>query len=92
MPARVQAAPHLGGVLLGAPRTDVDDPRNARSLMQDWRTRAREGRTALPDELTRDPGTRSLAPDGAGHPLVLTEFQSDWQKFATTMRQAGVEP
>jgi hypothetical protein len=33
-----------------------------------------------------------LAPDGAGHPLVLTEFQSDWQKFATTMRQAGVEP
>jgi phospholipase C len=92
MPARVQAAPDLGGVLLDTPRTDVDDPRNARSLMQDWRIRARQARAALPDAQTRDPGTRSQAPDGAGHPLVLTDFQSDWQKFATTMRQAGVEP
>jgi phospholipase C len=92
MPPRVQAAPHLGQVLLDDPRTDIDDPRNARNLIDDWRMQARQGRVAVDDALTRGAGTRSVAPDGAGHPVVLTDFQSDWQKFAMTMKQAGVEP
>jgi phospholipase C len=91
MPTRVQRAPHLGGVLLDAPRTDVDDPRNARDLIDAWRQEARRRRAAL----LGDPAAgaaHSAAPDGAGHPLIMTEFQSDWHKFATTMRQVGVEP
>jgi phospholipase C len=92
MPGRVQRAPHLGGVLLDQARTDVDDPRNAGDLIEAWRQAARARRAAMPPEQTPEPGTRSAAPDGAGQPLVLTDFQADWQKFAMTMRRRGVEP
>ena len=91
MPARVQRAPDLGDVLLDAPRTDVDDPRNARDLIDAWRQEARRRRAALLGDPTTG-ATHSAAPDGAGHPLILTAFQSDWHKFATTMRQVGIEP
>jgi hypothetical protein len=94
MPQRVQDAPHLGSALVGRPRTDVDDPRNARSLMDRWRHEARSRRqvdpTTLRSNKTKD-GAHSSAPDGAGHPLVLTEFQSDWQKAAIAMRRLGVD-
>jgi len=92
MPGRVQRAPDLADVLLDESRTDVDDPRNARDLMDTWRQEARRRRMALPAGQVAQDATASLAPDGAGHPLVLTDFQSDWQKFATTMRNLGVEP
>jgi hypothetical protein len=92
MPGRVQRAPDLAHVLLDESRTDVDDPRNARDLIDTWRQQARRRRMALPAGQVAQEATASLAPDGAGHPLVLTDFQSDWQKFATTMRNLGVEP
>jgi len=96
MPVRVQRAPHLGDVLLDAPRTDVDEPRNEHGLMDAWRLEARNRRKAAipvppaaPDGTPE--GTRSAAPDGAGHPVVLTDFQSEWQRFAIAMRRAGAE-
>jgi hypothetical protein len=92
MSGRVQRAPDLAHVLLDEPRTDVDDPRNARDLMDTWRQEARRRRMALPSSQVEGDATASVAPDGAGHPLILTEFQSDWEKFATTMRNLGVEP
>jgi hypothetical protein len=95
MPARVQRAPSLGSLLLDAPRTDLDDPRSARDLMERWRTDARQRREAAPaeDDTSAAPGrgTRSAAPDGAGHPLVLTDFQVAWQKFAGGMRKLGLD-
>jgi hypothetical protein len=92
MPGRVKRAPDLGDLLLDAPRTDIDDPRNARDLMQAWRDEARERRTSASSRRVEGTGALSHAPDGAGHPVVLTDFQSDWQKFAMTMRRHGVNP
>ncbi len=86
MPGRVQRAPHLGNVILDAPRTDIDEPRNARELLEAWRTAARQKRTAAGDAGV------SLAPDGAGQPVVLTDFQSDWANFALTATRAGLDP
>jgi phospholipase C len=96
MPVRVQRAPQLGSILLDEPRTDVDPPRSARNLMEAWRLEARQRRQAsiAAGEATGDPsasGRRSPAPDGAGHPVVLTDFQSEWQKFAIAMRHLHVE-
>ncbi len=95
MPSRVQRAPHLGNMLLSRPRRDVDDPRNARRLLETWRQEARRRRAAQPAEAGTSAkpgrGTRSLAPDGAGHPLILTDFQADWQKAAMAMRKLGIE-
>src|SRR4051812_21642951 len=88
MPGRVQRAPHLAEVL-GSPRTDVDDPRNTRELMATWRVGARGQRMAAPAVAG---STESPAPDGAGQPVVLTDFQSDWQNFASMLRQGGLEP
>jgi phospholipase C len=96
MPLRVQRAPDLGSVLLDEPRTDVDDPRNAGELMAAWRLEARQRRVASVDAAAAsgDPGARgvrSVAPDGAGHPLVLTDFQSEWQKLAIGLRHIDVD-
>src|SRR6185436_5544844 len=73
MPPRVRRAPHLGSVLLDRPRTDVDEPRNARNLMELWRQQARRRREAL--DRVDAVGQPSQAPDGAGQPLRLTDFQ-----------------
>ena len=76
---------HLGVILEAEPRTDVAPPRQAESEIEQWRTRARQDRLAraqLP----------SAAPDGAGHPFVLTDFQSEWAQFAVAMRSAGLPP
>ena len=94
MPPRVRRAPDLGQVLLDAPRTDVDDPRNARNLMDRWRVEARRRRLArppdeLPGERTESP--RSIAPDGVGQELVLTDFQVEWQKAADVLRALGAD-
>jgi phospholipase C len=96
MPARVQRAPHLGGLLVGQARKDIDDPRNARELLDRWRTAARQRRTVsavASDAGVPEPGKgkASRAPDGAGHPLVLTDFQAEWHKFARALRSLGVD-
>jgi phospholipase C len=77
---------HLGYVLEDAPRTDIDSPESAEAEIEAWRARAREARLAA------GPEQPSLAPDGAGQPLVLTEFQDEWTQFAIAMRSAGLPP
>ncbi len=79
-------AAHLGHVLGDEPRRDIDPPQKAESDIERWRTEARAARLAEgPDQLSR-------APDGAGQPLVLTDFQDEWAQFAVAMRSAGLPP
>jgi phospholipase C len=85
MPRRVQRAPHLGS-LIGPVRTDVDDPRNARDLMNAWRAQATQRRRA------QAPGAVAPAPDGAGQPVLLTEFQADVHNATTAMKRVGLNP
>lgn len=76
---------HLGLVLDDKPRTDL--PREAADTdvrLRQWREEARAAR------IPADREERSIAPDGAGHPLVLTEFQEEFVGFATAMRDAGL--
>jgi phospholipase C len=92
MPPRVQRAPHLGDVLLDQARTDIDDPRNARELMQTWREEARQRRAAFSAQQRGSDDHLASAPDGAGHPTILTHFQAEWHNFAMTMRERGINP
>lgn len=85
LPRRVQRAPHLAS-LLGPLRTDVDDPRNARDLMSAWRMQAIQRRRS------QSAGAVAAAPDGAGQPVVLTEFQADVHNAATAMKRVGLNP
>ncbi|MFL5862760.1 MAG: alkaline phosphatase family protein [Solirubrobacteraceae bacterium] len=80
MGTRVQNAEHLGIVLEDAPRAGIPAHDEVRSALDDWRTKARADRRAAPD---RAP---SPAPDGAGRPLVLHDFQEDFGRFALAMR------
>jgi phospholipase C len=90
MPQRVAHAAHLGQVLEDQPRTDIPDPTAPSSAIQTWQTNAQAARRASPGAA---PGTApSPAPDGAGHPLVLQDFQQDFAKFALAMRQGGLPP
>jgi phospholipase C len=97
MPSRVQRAPNLGEVLLARRRKDIDDPRNARNLMDQWREEARRRRLArppdelLPGDRRRRGSPRSVAPDGAGQPVILTDFQAEWQKAADVFRRLGAD-
>ncbi|MDX6705326.1 MAG: phospholipase [Solirubrobacteraceae bacterium] len=88
MPPRVRRAPHLGS-LLGPVRTDIDDPRNARDLMDAWRAEATQRRRA---QLREDGRTGAVAPDGAGQPVVLTEFQTDVHNAVTAVKRIGLNP
>jgi hypothetical protein len=57
--------------------------------MDRWRAEARRRRLARRlDEPPIKAGeeVRSPAPDGAGHDVVLTEFQVDWQRTADALR------
>jgi phospholipase C len=80
MGPRVANAQHLGMVLGDEPREDIPPPLEPRQALDDWRTRARDVRRA---DRSRAP---SPAPDGAGRPLVMTEFQEDFGRFALAMR------
>ena len=86
MPRRVANADHLGHVLEDQPRTDIPDHADVRSAIQTWRTEAQAARRAAPE------AGPSPAPDGAGQPLVLQDFQHEFAKFALTMRQGGLPP
>jgi phospholipase C len=84
MPARVGASQHLGITLLDEPRQGLPAPDRARAAIESWRTGARARRQARPK------GRPSVAPDGAGQPLVLHDFQAEFLKFAVAMRHAGL--
>ncbi len=76
---------HLGLMLHDEPRADL--PREASDTalrLRQWRDEAREAR------IPADRGRRSVAPDGAGHPFVLSEFQEEFTSFAAAMRDAGL--
>lgn len=91
MPHRVQTAQHIGSCLLDEPRTDVGPADLAKPIadlhkqVRAWKHKAAALRHAQPN-------ARSLSPDGAGHPLVLHEFQENFLKFALTMRHLGHPP
>jgi phospholipase C len=89
MSPRVQNAPHLGSLLLDEPRADIDDPRNASNLMETWRQEARQRRLATRPAAD---GKRSVAPDGAGHPLVLTDLQVEFAQFSRGLKEARLNP
>jgi phospholipase C len=83
MPARVQAAPHLGVALGDEPRHDLPGTEQLRSQLDQWRVDARAARRAG--------GQGGAAPgEGAGHPTVLHDFQEEFLKFALAMRDAGL--
>jgi phospholipase C len=86
MSRRVQTAHHVGVALADAPRTDIPDHREIREAMDAWRIAAREKRNATPD------GRPSPAPDGAGQPLVLQQFQEDIVTMTNAFRAAGLPP
>jgi phospholipase C len=76
---------HLGLMLEDVPRTDLArEPTATAQRLRRWRDEAREARMAS------DRGRRAVAPDGAGHPFVATEFQEEFAGFATAMREAGL--
>jgi phospholipase C len=75
---------HLGRMLEARPRRDLPkEAGKAETRLREWRDRARQKREPAA------PGRPSVAPDGAGQPLVLTEFQDEWAAFATAMRTVG---
>jgi phospholipase C len=76
---------HLGLMLEDAPRTDLPAIEEEKEdQLRQWREQARAARVASDRE------TASIAPDGAGQPLVLTDFQDEWVQFTIAMRQAGL--
>lgn len=84
MPASVQGARDLGGVLLDTPRDDIEDHAFLHDKINAWRDRARQDHRA--------DGPRSPASEGAGQPLVLHDFQSEFAQFALAMRDQGLPP
>jgi phospholipase C len=75
---------HLGLMLEDAPRTDLPGVGKPAEDLRRWREAARAARVAA------DRAEPSLAPDGAGQPLVLTDFQEEWVKFTVAMREGGL--
>jgi phospholipase C len=84
MPERVRNAPHLGALLEAEPRTDIEDRKELREQMAEWRKAARGERRAG--------NSPSPAPDGAGHDLELHEFQDEFVRFVLAMREHGLPP
>lgn len=81
MSQRVRDARHLGVVLEDRPRRDIPPPAEAHAALAQWRVAARAARESATG------GGPSSAPDGAGQPLVLHEFQHEFAKFALAMRE-----
>jgi phospholipase C len=83
MGARVEHAPHLGVALGDTPRTDIPDHEGARTQIAEWRAHARAARRGTDQGPAR-------APDGAGQPIGLHEFQEEFAKFTVAIRRAGL--
>jgi phospholipase C len=77
---RVAAAPHLGVVLEPEPRRDIASHATAQAIIEQWRQQARS---------TRAPASAgaSIAPDGAGQPIVLSDFQQEFTALAKALRK-----
>jgi phospholipase C len=84
MPARVQNASDLGVVLQDEPRRDIPTHDHLHTVIDDWRNSARAQRRA------GRAGTPSSAADGAGHPLVLTDFQAEYARYVAALRKKGL--
>jgi phospholipase C len=84
MPQRVRNARHLGVVLEDEPRTGIPAVAPVRAAIDAWRASAQELRRATPQ------GAPSQAPDGAGQPFRLHEFQEEFVQFAIAMREHGL--
>ncbi len=82
MPRRVQEAPDLRSLLAAEPRTDLPDTAALREQIEAWRTQTRSAR--------RPADGRAAGSEGAGHPVVLHDFQEEFLKFALAMRDAGL--
>jgi phospholipase C len=85
MTPRVRNARHLGVALDDHIRTDIPDHSEIKAKMDAWRTAAREKRQATPEQ------TPSVAPDGAGQPLILHDFQQDVVRTSESLRLAGLQ-
>jgi phospholipase C len=81
--SRVAAARDLSVVLQKEARTDIADHSPVRQQLSEWRRSARAQREARAQ-------TKSVAPDGAGQPLVLNEFQEGFLGFARAMGHLGL--
>jgi phospholipase C len=75
---------HVGLMLEDAPRTDLPKAAKPEQQLRVWREDARAARIAAAR------AERSVAPDGAGQPVVLTDFQEEWVQFTVAMREAGL--
>jgi phospholipase C len=76
---------HLGLVLEDEPNRELpEDARDPAPQLRNWLVTAREKRRPA------EGGRPSEEPDGAGHPLVLTEFQRQFVGYALVMREAGL--
>ena len=83
---RVENARHLGILLEDEVRTDIATHQDVRGAVDAWHRNARASRRGV-RELRA-----SEAPDGAGRPFVLHEFQEEFVRFALSMRRAGLRP
>jgi phospholipase C len=81
MPPRVRAARNLGVILEEEPRAELPSHEYLHPIMDDWRSRARAERRA------GGPSAPSSAVDGAGHALVLTDYQSEFVRFARAIER-----
>jgi phospholipase C len=84
MPRRVQRAQDLAQVLEAAPRQNIADHTDVKAELDEWRRSARaerEGQAAA--------GV-SCAADGAGQPLILNDFQTEFLHFGHAMRHLGL--
>jgi phospholipase C len=86
MGPRVTHARHLGSLLGEARRSDIPAPTEPRATIDRWRAQARDARRGASE------GGPSAAPDGAGRPLALHDFQEEFVHFALAMRAAGLPP
>ncbi len=84
MPQRVQNASHLGVVLADGPRTGIPGTERVRAAIDAWRATARDVRRGTSG------GAVSEAPDGAGRPFRLHDFQQEFVQFARAMREHGL--
>jgi phospholipase C len=85
MPARVQAAPDLDALLEAAPRVDLPPADQLRDEIDAWRIQSRRARRA-------QDGRPPPGDEGAGHKVVLHDFQEEFLEFALAMRDKGLPP
>ena len=89
MPHRVHTAKNISDCLLDEPRTDVG-PDQLGSAIADLHAKVAAWKTVAAAARHAQPRARSLSPDGAGHPLVLHDFQRDVLQTSLAMRKMGL--